>query len=53
TLWNAGNDDPERRFVIADRPDLTAARLGLANAIGQVIRNALAVIGVTAADELH
>ncbi len=53
TQWNMGNDDPARRFVIADNPALTAARLALAGAVGQVIRNGLAVMGVTAADELH
>ena len=51
--WNAGNDDATRRFVLADRPDLTAARLATARAVGQVIRNGLAVIGVAAAEELH
>ncbi len=51
--WNAGNDDAARRFVLADRPDLTAARLAMARAVGQVIRNGLAVIGVAAAEELH
>lgn len=53
SLWNAGNDDPARRFVLPDDPALTAARLALANAIGQVIRTGLAVIGVEAASELH
>ena len=51
-LWNKGNDDPERRFLIADRADLSAARLALADAIGQVIRNGLAVMGVAAAEEM-
>jgi arginyl-tRNA synthetase len=51
--WNAGNDDAARRFVRTDRPDLTAARLAMARATGQVIRNGLAVIGVAAAEELH
>ena len=51
--WNAGNDDAARRFVRADAPALTAARLALADAVGQVIRNGLAVMGVEAADELH
>ena len=51
--WNAGNDDPGKRFVLTDRPDLTAARLAMARAVGQVIRNGLAVIGVAAAEELH
>jgi arginyl-tRNA synthetase len=51
--WNAGNDDSTRRFVLADRPDLTASRLAMARAVGQVIKNGLAVIGVAAAEELH
>ncbi|MEY2882676.1 MAG: arginyl-tRNA ligase [Pseudomonadota bacterium] len=53
TQWNMGNDDPARRFVIADDPGLTAARLALADAVAQVIRNGLAVMGVEAAEELH
>lgn len=51
--WNAGNDDASRRFLVADRPDLTAARLAMARGVGQVIRGGLAVIGVAAAEELH
>jgi arginyl-tRNA synthetase len=52
-LWNKGNDDPSRRFLLADRPDMSAARLALADAIGQIIRNGLAVMGVAAAEEMH
>jgi arginyl-tRNA synthetase len=52
TLWNAGNDDPARRVVRSDAPDLTAARLAMAQAVGQVLKNGLAVMGVEAADEL-
>ena len=51
--WNMGNDDAARRFVRADDPALTAARLAMADAVGQVIRNGLGVMGVDAADELH
>ena len=51
--WNMGNDDAARRFVRADAPALTAARLAMADAVGQVIRNGLGVMGVDAADELH
>ena len=51
-LWNVGNDDPARLFLIADDPALTAARLFLADAIGQVIRNGLAIIGVEAVEEM-
>ncbi len=52
-LWNVGNDAPERRFLIADNPALTCARLFLADAIGQIIRNGLAIMGVEAVREMN
>jgi len=51
--WNVGNDRPDRRFLILDNPALTAARLYLANALGQVIRNGLSIMGVEAVEELN
>lgn len=51
-LWNVGNDRPDRRFLIADDPAATAARLFLADAIGQIIRNGLAIMGVEAVSEM-
>ncbi len=53
SLWNRGNDDPALRLLRDDDLPLTAARLTLASAVAQVIRTALAVIGVTAAEELR
>ncbi|WP_353230301.1 arginine--tRNA ligase [Novosphingobium sp.] len=50
--WNIGNDRPEKRYIVAGDPELTAARLFLAAQIGQVIRNGLAILGVAAAEEL-
>jgi len=50
--WNKGNDAPEKRFLVAQYPELTRARLELADAIGQVVRNGLGVMGVTAAEEM-
>ncbi|WP_165322734.1 arginine--tRNA ligase [Rhizorhabdus phycosphaerae] len=52
-LWNRGNDDPARRFLLTDRPEITRARLALSDAIGQIIRNGLAVMGVSAAEEMQ
>lgn len=52
-LWNRGNDDPARRFLLADQPALSRARLALADAVAQVIRNGLGVMGVAAAEEMH
>ncbi|MBX9797072.1 arginine--tRNA ligase [Sphingomonas sp.] len=51
--WNVGNDRPDRRFLISDNPALTAARLFLADALRQIIRNGLAIIGVEAVEELN
>ena len=50
--WNVGNDRPEKRFIVADDAALTGARLFLAAQIGQVVKNGLAILGVTAAEEL-
>jgi arginyl-tRNA synthetase len=51
--WNVGNDRPERRFLMPDNPAATAARLALAAAIGQIIHNGLAIMGVDAAEEMN
>ena len=50
--WNAGNDDPSRRTVIAGDVSLTQARLYLADAIGQIIRSGLRIMGVEAVEEM-
>jgi arginyl-tRNA synthetase len=52
-LWNRGNDDPSRRFLIEDNLKLTSARLELAAATGQILRNGLNIMGVTAAEEMQ
>jgi arginyl-tRNA synthetase len=52
-LWNVGNDRPERRFLLADQPALTCARLFLARGVGQIIRNGLGLMGVEAVQEMH
>ncbi len=52
-LWNRGNDDPSRRFVLENQPDLTRARLELARGVAQVIHSGLALMGVAAAEEMR
>ncbi|KQS01947.1 arginine--tRNA ligase [Sphingomonas sp. Leaf357] len=52
-LWNVGNDNPARRFLIADDASVTCARLFLADAIGQIIRNGLGIMGVQAVQEMN
>jgi arginyl-tRNA synthetase len=51
--WNKGNDDPSRRFLLAHNAGLTRARLELASAIGQIVRNGLGIMGVEAAEEMQ
>lgn len=51
--WNKGNDDPEKRFLMAQNPGLTRARLELADGIGQIVRNGLALMGVEAVEEMQ
>ena len=52
-LWNRGNDDPERRFLIEIRPQVSRARLELALGIGQIISSGLSLMGVEAAEEMR
>jgi arginyl-tRNA synthetase len=47
--WNLGNDQPDKRFILAQDPALTGARLFMATNIGQVLRNGLRLMGVEAA----
>jgi arginyl-tRNA synthetase len=52
-LWNRGNDDPSRRFLIENNPQLSRARLELALGIAQIIRSGLALMGVAATEEMR
>jgi arginyl-tRNA synthetase len=52
-LWNRGNDDPSRRFLIENNPQVSRARLELAFGIGQIIRSGLDLMGVAAAEEMR
>ncbi|MEO8454383.1 MAG: arginine--tRNA ligase [Sphingomicrobium sp.] len=52
-LWNRGNDDPSRRFLVENNPQLSRARLELALGIGQIIRSGLALMGVAATEEMR
>ena len=52
-LWNRGNDDPSRRFLVENNPQLSRARLELALGIAQIIRSGLGLMGVTATEEMR
>ncbi|WEK06338.1 MAG: arginine--tRNA ligase [Candidatus Devosia phytovorans] len=51
-FWAKGSADASLRFVNAEDPKLTLARLALVDAVRQVIANALAILGVSAPEEL-
>jgi arginyl-tRNA synthetase len=50
--WNLGNDQPDKRFILAQHPELTQARLFLAVNIGQIVINGLRLMGVEAVDKM-
>jgi len=52
SYWNLGNDRPDKRFIVAQDPQITGARLFLASQIGQLVRNGLALLGVEAVEEM-
>jgi len=52
-LWNRGKDAATLRFLQADRPEETQARLALVAATAVTIRSGLAVMGVTPVEEMR
>ena len=52
-LWNRGKDDAALRFLQADRPVETHARLALVAAVAATIRSGLAVLGVEPVEEMR
>ncbi len=51
-FYSLGNTMIEKRFIVKHDKGLSAARLFLAEAIGQVLRNGLRVLGVEAVDRM-
>ena len=51
-FYTAGNKDTQKRFILEHDKGLSGARLFLADAIGQVLRNGLRVLGVQAVDSM-
>jgi arginyl-tRNA synthetase len=51
-LWNKGKDNAHLRFIIADDPDVTKARLALLQGVAFVIASGLQVFGVTPVQEM-
>jgi arginyl-tRNA synthetase len=51
--WNRGTDNDDLRFVKVNRPELTYARLGLVQAVSDVVTSGLALIGADAPAEMR
>jgi arginyl-tRNA synthetase len=51
--WNRGTENPDLRFVKVNDPELTHARLGLVQAVADVITSGLALIGAEAPREMR
>jgi arginyl-tRNA synthetase len=52
-LWNRGNDDPTRRFILENNPIVSRARLELALGMAQIIKSGLGLMGVAATEEMR
>lgn len=51
--WNKGKDQPELRFVNDKNRELSVARLGLVNAVANVLKSGLGLLGADAPDEMR
>jgi arginyl-tRNA synthetase len=52
-VWNRGRDDSTLRFIRADEPEATRARLALVAATATALRAGLAVLGVEPVEEMR
>ena len=52
-LWNAGREDATLRFIQAEQPAATQARLALVAATAVIIRSGLGVLGVNPVEEMR
>lgn len=52
-LWTRGKEEPALRFLRADAPELTRARLAMLAAVRGVLATGLGLMGVRPVEELH
>jgi len=52
-LWNRGKEDSSLRFLLAEDPALTGARLAMVRAMALVIASGLGIFGVEPAEEMR
>lgn len=53
SLWNKGKDNAIMRFIIKDKPELTAARLAMLDAMAKIIASGLFVFNVEPLKEMR
>lgn len=53
SLWNKGKDSPQLRFVNQTDRKSTSARLAFVHAVRSVLASGLAIVGVTAPEEMR
>ncbi|MGE0035148.1 MAG: arginine--tRNA ligase [Xanthobacteraceae bacterium] len=53
SLWNKGMDTPHLRFIIANDPQMTVARLALVQGVVTVLASGLSILGVEAPEEMR
>lgn len=51
--WNRGKELPQLRFINVDDPFSSQARLAMVSAVALVLESGLAILGVTAPDEMR
>jgi len=51
--WNRGTENPSLRFVKVNHPELSNARLGLVQAVADVVTSGLSLIGAEAPTEMR
>ncbi len=52
-LWNMGKENTQLRFIVADDPELTQARMVLLHSIATIIASGLGIFGVTPVKEMR
>ena len=52
SLWNSGNQDATKRFIVKGESDLTTARLALVRSCASVIASGLITLGVEPLEEM-
>jgi arginyl-tRNA synthetase len=51
--WNRGKDQPQLRFVNEEKRDLTRARVAMVTSLTRVLASGLAILGVSAPEEMR